>query len=106
LHCLLILRRTLYDDVANAHVGNFERDDKTTAPFVRTIVPYAYVPLVKFSLRMPLESKIDSENGQRKKCLREAAIVAGVPQELAFQDKKAMQYGSGVQKLVSKLQVF
>jgi len=100
------LRRTLYDDVANAHVGNFERDDKTTAPFVRTIVPYAYVPLVKFSLRMPLESKIDSENGQRKKCLREAALAAGVPQELALQDKKAMQYGSGVQKLVSKLQSF
>jgi len=98
------LRRTLYDDVANAHIGNFERDDKTTAPFVRTIVPYAYIPLVKFSLRMPLDSKIDSENGQRKKCLREAALLADVPQLLVVQDKKAMQYGSGVQKLVTKLQ--
>jgi len=100
------LRRTLYEDVANAHIGNFERDDKTTAPFVRTIVPYAYVPLVKFSLRMPLDSKIDSENRQRKKCLREAALLADVPQVLALQDKKAMQYGSGVQRLVTKLQGF
>jgi len=101
-----LLRRTMYEDVTNAHVGNFERDDKTTAPFVRTIVPYAYLPLVKFSLRMPLDSKIDPDNGQRKKCLREAALLAEVPLELALQDKKAMQYGSGVQKLVSRLQGF
>ncbi len=101
-----LLRRTLYEDVANAHVGNFERDDKATAPFVRTIVPYAYLPLVKFSLSIPLDSKIDPQNGQRKKCLREAALLADVPQQLALQDKKAMQYGSGVQKLVTKLQGF
>jgi asparagine synthase (glutamine-hydrolysing) len=40
-------------------------------------------------------------DGVRKAVLRRAAVLLGVPEDLAEGAKKAAQYSSGVQKLVA-----
>jgi len=41
--------------------------------------------------------------GIRKKILREVAVDMGLPVDVAYREKKAMQYGSNSQKLLEKI---
>lgn len=96
-------RKAMSDDVKLAYQLNFERDDKATSPFVTNSLPYSSLPLVKYALRVPVEFKIDKERGVRKLLLRKAGEMLGVPTEILQKPKKAIQYSSGAQKIVSKL---
>ncbi len=96
-------RKAMSDDVKLAYQLNFERDDKATSPFVTNSLPYSSLPLVNYALRMPVEFKIDKERGVRKLLLRKAGEMLGVPTEILQKPKKAIQYSSGAQKIVSKL---
>ena len=44
--------------------------------------------------------KINLVKDIRKVVLREAALKAGMPEDIAYRPKKAMQYSSGLQKFV------
>ncbi len=61
--------------------------------------PFEAPPVVQFAESLPMSFKI--RDGERKAVLRRAAATLGVPEELAMTPKKAAQYSSGVQKLVS-----
>ncbi|MCP8321286.1 MAG: asparagine synthetase B [archaeon] len=87
-------------DVLDAHKNNFERDEKASSPYTEMRLPYANIDLVKYALSLPLSLKIGRLNGERKLVLREAAMKAGLPRDIALKRKKAFQYSSGLQKLI------
>ena len=51
----------------------------------------------------PSQKILSANDGLRKAPIRELAVLFGVPSSIAMKPKKAMQYGSGSQKIVSKL---
>jgi len=87
-------------DVIDAHKNNFERDEKASSPYTEIRLPYANIDLVKYALSLPLSLKIGMLGDQRKLVLREVAIKAGLPKDIALRRKKAFQYSSGLQKLL------
>ena len=64
---------------------------------VELIAPYLDRDIVDFAGRVPLQQKLGASN---KEILRQAAEVLGVPDSMAHRPKKAMQYGSGVSKII------
>jgi asparagine synthase (glutamine-hydrolysing) len=64
--------------------------------------PLLNAALVRIAQRIPVEQKI-SQTGTRKLVLRETAQALGVPAQACWREKKAMQYGSGVQKALLRL---
>lgn len=89
-------------DVFEAHKNNFERDDKATSPYVTTRLPYASIDLVEYALSLPLTMKVGRE-GVRKGVLREAALKAGLPRAIIEQPKRALQYSTGLQALMTSI---
>ncbi len=65
------------------------------------ITPYLSKEFIEFAQNIPVDLKI--HNSVRKYILRVAAKHLGAPDEVAFREKKAAQYGSGVWKLMKKL---
>jgi len=90
-------------DVRFAHRSNLERDERAASPFLDLVLPYGYLPLVQYALRIPVPFKVDRESGARKLVLRRVAAVAGLPQEICFGPKRALQYSSGLQKIVTRV---
>jgi asparagine synthase (glutamine-hydrolysing) len=75
------------------------RDYAACARWVQPRFPMEAKEVVEFGLALPVSFKI--RDGIRKAILRRAAVVLGVPEELAGAPKKAAQYSSGVQRLVA-----
>ncbi len=63
------------------------------------IAPFLEDEIVKFSEKIPFEHKLDGEN---KRVLRTGAGFLGVPASMTEKPKKAMQYGSGVSKVLKQ----
>jgi asparagine synthase (glutamine-hydrolysing) len=63
-------------------------------------LPYLDVRVVRAALAIPAREKVSQ--GVRKKPLREVASRI-LPQEIAYYEKKAMQYGSGVHRIIRTL---
>jgi len=84
---------------------NFYRDDIMLASNALELrLPFVSINFVKESMAIPASEKIISEKDSlRKHPIRKLALAYGIPIEIANRPKKAMQYGSGVQKIVSKL---
>ncbi len=61
-------------------------------------VPYLEPEVVAMGKSLPFEEKLDGE--RNKIVLRAAARALGVPESIAEHPKKAMQYGSGVSKIL------
>ena len=61
--------------------------------------PFGAGPVVELASSMPTSFMM--RDGVRKAVLRRAAVMLGVPEDLAWGAKKAAQYSSGVQKLVA-----
>jgi asparagine synthase (glutamine-hydrolysing) len=68
---------------------------------VRLLVPYLDEEFVELGLRVPLDLKI--KNGVRKHILREIAKRRGLPRVIWAREKKAIQYSTGVDKVVKKI---
>ena len=66
---------------------------------VRT--PFLDKQLIKAAMQIPGNRKI--KDGQRKIILREIAEEIGIPKEIAWRNKQAAQYGSGIDKAIAKL---
>ncbi len=64
---------------------------------VKLIAPYLNQDIVDYSGQVSIEQKLGNDN---KEILRQAAEVLGVPVSMARRPKKAMQYGSGVSKVI------
>ena len=84
---------------------NLERDDMVTmANSVELRVPFLDKEVIKTGLAISPELKVLKKDGfyTRKYILRKAAEDL-LPPELLWKEKKAMQYGTGVQKILDKL---
>jgi asparagine synthase (glutamine-hydrolysing) len=92
----------MLQDVLDAYRNNFERDEKASSPYAEIRLPYANIDLVNYALSLPLSLKIGQLDDQRKLVLKEVAMKAGLPRDMALKRKKAFQYSSGLQKLIDK----
>lgn len=95
----------LYASVIESSTVNYERDDQATSPYpVELRTPFADPDLIKFSLSIPSEFKVkDGNDAIRKWVLRDVARKVGLPEEIVWRRKKAIQHGSGVEKAILKL---
>lgn len=87
---LKMYERDLYrDDVVTMHNG------------LELRVPFLDIELVNYCLKIPPEFKL--KDGMTKMILRECALEAGMPKEIAMRKKRAAQYGSNFHKVLKKL---
>ena len=95
----------LYTSVVASSTVNYERDDQATSTFpVELRTPFADPDLIKFSLSIPSEFKVkDGNDAMRKWVLRDVAKKAGIPDDIVWRRKKAIQHGTGVEKAIIKL---
>jgi len=64
------------------------------------VMPYLDKDVVKFCLNLPYNMRI---NQNRKYILRKLAVKIGISEEIAFNQKKAAQYGSGIIDVMKKI---
>ncbi len=94
------VHRLIVNDVIEACKG-FERDENASAPNVELILPYASKDLVEYVLKIDPRLKVSAE--QRKIVLRRAAELLSLPEEIIEAPKKALQYSTGIYKVVRRL---
>ena len=100
-----VLDREIRSDLEKISTINLERDDMVTmANAVELRVPFLDREVIKVGLAIRPELKVLKTTGgySRKHVLRKAAEGL-LPPELLRKEKKAMQYGTGVQKVLDKL---
>ena len=99
------VRRTMFDDVVSIHESNLERDLKVTGFFdVELRCPFASYEIVEFALGLPIECKIESKpDTLRKLVLRKVAKNLGMPPSITDKAKKAVQYSTGINKVVKRI---
>ncbi|MBS7615910.1 asparagine synthetase B [Candidatus Bathyarchaeota archaeon] len=100
-----LAEKAIIYDVSRMHEANFERDSKICSfNNVELRLPFATYPLVNFAMKLPLNLKIESRNDLlRKAVLRKTAEKMGLPPQIAYRPKKAIQYATGVSKAIKKL---
>lgn len=100
-----VLDLEIYSDIEKISELNLERDDLVTmANSVELRVPFLDKEVLKTGLAISPELKVlkTAEGYIRKYILRKAAEGL-LPPEILRKEKKAMQYGTGVQKVLEKL---
>jgi asparagine synthase (glutamine-hydrolysing) len=99
------LAAELYRSVIESSEVNYERDDQATSPFpIELRTPFADPDVIRFSLTIPLEFKVKEGNDlTRKWVLRNVAKMIGVPDDMVWRRKKAIQHGTGVENAIRKL---
>lgn len=100
-----IAEKAITSDIMRMHEENFERDFKVCSfNNVELRLPFASYPLVEFAMSLPLNLKISSKDDTlRKFVLRKTAEKLGLPSQIVYKPKKAMQYATGVDKALKKL---
>ena len=99
------LRVQLYRSVVESSQVNYERDDQATSVFpIELRTAFADPDVIKFSLAIPSEFKVkDGNDTVRKWVLRDVARKVGLPTDMVWRRKKAIQHGTGVEKAIRKL---
>lgn len=100
-----VLDREIYSGIKNISTVNLERDDMVTmANSVELRVPFLDKEVIRTGLAICPELKVLKRDGLyiRKYILRKAADGM-LPSELLWKEKKAIQYGTGVQKVLDRL---
>jgi asparagine synthase (glutamine-hydrolysing) len=96
-----MLREALQNDVFNIARDNLERDNLAAAAHgLNLILPYLDLNVVLFGLS--LSGSLKLHNGVNKYILRRVAEQV-MPRELAYRQKKAIQYGTGVSAALRRL---
>lgn len=101
----VVLDREIYSDIKKISTVNIERDDMVTmANSVELRVPFLDKEVIRTGLAISPELKVLNRDGLyiRKYILRKAADGL-LPSELLWKEKKAIQYGTGVQKVLDRL---
>lgn len=95
----------LFSDVLKMYETNFERDFKIcNFHNIELRLPFATFQIAKFASSLPVKLKIKlPDDGLRKLVLRRAAENLGLPQFVAERPKKAIQYATGISKVLKKL---
>lgn len=91
--------------VLGAATKDFEPGDKLAVSHRLEIeCPFAYLPLVDYGLRLPISLKLHLIDGGviRKYVLRKLADSWKLPESVVNRPKKAVQYSTGVQKVLLK----
>jgi asparagine synthase (glutamine-hydrolysing) len=99
------LGREMFDSVVAASVKDFDPGDKlAVAAGLELCCPFAHLPLVEYALKLPASLRLNLANGKviRKYVLRRLAAHLGLPESVVDRPKKAVQYSSGVQKVLLK----
>jgi len=65
--------------------------------------PFLSEEIIRYAFSLPPARKVS--NGSRKVILRDAGKVIGVPESIIHREKKALQYGSGMEKVLKELGV-
>ena len=95
------LRSALESDVLNIARDNLERDNLAVASHsLDVVLPYLDPRVVVFGLA--IDSTLKLHNGINKYVLRKVAEQV-MPHELAFRQKKAIQYGTGISATLQRL---
>lgn len=100
-----VLDKEIFSDLANISTINLERDDMVTmANSIELRVPFLDKEVIKTGLEISPELKVRKKDGKyiRKYILRKTA-EGFLPPEILWKEKKAMQYGTGVQKVLERL---
>ena len=95
----------LYRSVLDSAQVNYERDDQATSPFgVELRTAFADLDVIEFSLAIPSQFKVKAGNDlTRKWVLRNVAKEEGLPEDMVWRRKKAIQHGTGVENAIRKL---
>lgn len=97
------LPAVLERDARNAMRRDFTRDHTIAAPFsIEFAAPFLTPGVVELALSIPADLKLGPSGN--KLVLREVACRRGLPAFIAQRPKKAMQYSTGVEKIVKRLQ--
>jgi len=97
------LNEILKRDFERLQSLEISRDEVSVAMYCEPIFPYVNRRVAEAAFSTPMKYKIDVENDERKVVLRMLAKELGLPKEVYGKQKKAMQYSSGVQKVLAKL---
>jgi asparagine synthase (glutamine-hydrolysing) len=97
------LGREMFESVIAASANDFDPGDKlAVAAGLELCCPFGYLPLVEYALMLPASLRVRLSNGRviRKYILRRLAARLNLPQSVVDRPKKAIQYSSGVQKVL------
>jgi len=95
----------MFNSVVAASVKDFDPGDKlAVATGLELCSPFAYLPLVEYALKLPVSLRVNLAKGKviRKYVLRKLASRLNLPESVVDRPKKAVQYSSGVQKVLLK----
>src|SRR5712691_10758185 len=99
------LEREMFNSVVAASIKDFDPGDKlAVAAGLELCCPFAHLPLVEYVLKLPSSLRVNVANGKvtRKYILRRLAAHLSLPESVVDRPKKAVQYSSGVQKVLLK----
>jgi len=97
------LEKALWDDFEELQNHGISRDEVSVSMFAEPIMPYINKKVVENAFSLPVKYKINVLNGDRKIILRSIAKELGLVKEIYLHPKKAMQYSSGIQKVISRI---
>ncbi len=98
------LERAMEEDIRNLGVNNLIRDHKL-AYFnqIKLIAPYLSFDVIEVALSIPANLKVNRDDGVvRKYILREIARRF-IPREVAYRDKKAIQYSTNTYRILERI---
>jgi asparagine synthase (glutamine-hydrolysing) len=98
------VQEEIWHSVFNLWSRNLYREDLLSTHFyLEHRLPFLDKNLVCTAMKIPVKQKIfSSKDILRKRILRKLALSYGLSKEIAFKPKKALQYGSGVSKHLTK----
>ncbi|HLH85703.1 MAG TPA: asparagine synthase-related protein [Thermoplasmataceae archaeon] len=104
--------RKFSDGRESSNFSSLEKLSRVTLPRERRIAEYfgkevrmPYLEAGIQNLPAAMSREMNLREGGNKVILREAATMAGLPPELVRRAKKAAQYGSGVMKVIRRLEL-
>jgi len=99
------VQEEIFNDIAKMYENNFERDVKIcNFHNVELHLPFATYSIAKFAITLPIELKIKLiDEKMRKIVLRQLGEKIGLPPFIVKRQKRAIQYATGVNKILKKL---
>ena len=99
------VQEEIFNDIAKMYENNFERDFKIcNFHNVELRLPFATYSITKFAITLPIELKIKLiDEKMRKIVLRQLGEKIGLPPFIVKRQKRAIQYATGVNKILKKL---
>ncbi|MFQ6076889.1 MAG: asparagine synthase-related protein, partial [Candidatus Bathyarchaeia archaeon] len=99
------LHDELWGDILKISEVNLQRDDAVTmANSVESIVPFLDLSMIETAMSLHPRLKVSGASDPlRKLVLRRVAEAVGLPMEVVNLPKKAVQYGSGADRVIRRL---